>query len=357
MNFDLEMIRRLPKTDLHCHLDGSLRPATLLELGRQGNVPLPAGDADGLRREMRIRDGADLAEYLRLFDLTLSVLQDEEALERTAFELAEDAARENVWYLEVRFSPILHQQRGLGLDAIVDAVLRGLRRAEGRWRIKSGVIVCGIRHISPEVSLQLADLAIRYKNRGVVAFDLAGEEKDYPAKEHREAFQRILNHNINSTVHAGEAFGARSIHQAIHYCGAHRIGHGTLLWEDPDLLEYVTDHRIPLEMCLTSNLQTGAVEEYATHPFGAYFRKGLRVTINTDNRLMSDTTVSRELQLACLHLDLYVSDLRKVLINGFKSAFLSHDEKKNLLRDAISVWDEVFLEAFPDTYRPNQTFL
>lgn len=357
MNFDLDMIRRLPKTDLHCHLDGSLRPSTLLELGTRQIVPLPAADAEELRRQMRIRDGADLTEYLRLFDLTLSVMQDEESLERVAFELAEDAARENVWYLEVRFSPILHQKRGLALEAIVDAVLRGLRRAEARWRIKSGVIVCGIRHISPEVSLQLAKLAISYKNRGVVAFDLAGAERDYPAKEHREAFQLILKRNINSTVHAGEAFGARSIHQAIHYCGAHRVGHGTLLWEDPDLLEYVTDHRIPLEMCLTSNLQTGAVESYATHPFGAYFRKGLRVTINTDNRLMSDTTASRELQLACLHLDLYVSDLRKILINGFKSAFLSHDEKKAMLREAISVWDEVFLEAFPETYRPNQTFL
>jgi adenosine deaminase len=357
MNFDLEMIRRLPKTDLHCHLDGSLRLETLQDLARQQRLELPVTGDEELRRFLRPEPGADLVEYLKLFDLTLSVMQDEASLERTAFELAEDAARENVWHLEMRFSPILHQKKGLALEAIIEAVLRGLRRAESRWRITSGVIVCGIRHISPEVSMQLADLAIRYRQQGVVAFDLAGEEKDYPAKEHREAFQRILNNNINSTVHAGEAFGARSIHQAIHYCGAHRIGHGTLLWEDPDLLDYVNDHRIPLEMCLTSNVQTGAAESYPTHPFGAYFRKGLRVTVNTDNRLMSDTTVSQELQLACRHLDLYVGDLRKILINGIKSAFLTHAEKKALLREAISVWDEVFLEAFPDTYRPNQTFL
>jgi adenosine deaminase len=357
MNFDLEMIRRLPKTDLHCHLDGSLRVTTLWELAEKQGVALPMKSPAELRDHMRPPAGTDLTEYLKLFDLTLAVLQDAESLERVAFELAEDAARENVWHLEVRFSPILHQKAGLSLEAIIEAVLRGLRRAESRWRITSGVIVCGIRHISPEVSLQLADLAIRYRKSGVVAFDLAGAERDYPAKEHREAFQRILNNNVNSTVHAGEAFGARSIHQAIHYCGAHRIGHGTLLWEDPDLLDYVNDHRIPLEMCLTSNVQTGAVDDYAAHPFGAYFRKGLRVTINTDNRLMSDTTVSQELQLACRNLDLYVGDLRKILINGIKSAFLTHAEKKALLREAISVWDEVFQEAFPDTYRPNQTFL
>jgi adenosine deaminase len=357
MQFDLEMIHRLPKTDLHCHLDGSLRVATLLELGRADGVALPADTEEALTVALRPAAGSDLVAYLRLFDLTLAVMQTEEALERIAFELAEDAARENVWYLEVRFAPILHQKKGLSLGAIVEAVLRGLRRAEGRWRIRSGVIVCGIRHIGPEVSLELAELAIQYKTQGVVAFDLAGAEKDYPAKHHREAFYRILNNNINSTVHAGEAFGARSIHQAIHYCGAHRVGHGTLLWEDPDLLEYVNDHRIPLEMCLTSNIQTGAAETYETHPFGTYFRKGLRVTINTDNRLMSDTTVSRELQLACDAFHFDVADLRNVLINGFKAAFLPHAEKKAMLKRAISAWDEIFLEAFPDTYEPYRTFL
>jgi adenosine deaminase len=357
MHFDLELIHRLPKTDLHCHLDGSLRVATLLDLARAEGVTLPADTEVALADALRPPPGADLVSYLRLFDLTLSTMQTEEALERTAFELAEDAAHENVWYLEVRFAPILHQQKGLSLEAIVEAVLRGLRRAEGRWRIRSGVIVCGIRHIGPEISLELAELAIQYKNQGVVAFDLAGAEKDYPAKHHREAFYRVLNNNINSTVHAGEAFGARSIHQAIHYCGAHRIGHGTLLWEDPDLLEYVNDHRIPLEMCLTSNIQTGAAESYETHPFGSYFRQGLRVTINTDNRLMSDTTVSRELQIACDAFRLDVADLRKVLINGFKAAFLPHAEKGAMLKRAISAWDEIFFEAFPTTYQPSRTFL
>lgn len=238
----------------------------------------------------------------------------------------------------------------------MDAALRGLERGERDFQIQSGVILCGIRQIDPEVSLRLADLTLQYKSRGVVAFDLAGEEKDYPAKHHREAFYRVLNNNLNSTVHAGEAFGARSIHQAVHYCGAHRIGHGTRLREDPDLLEYVNDHRIPLEMCLTSNVQTGAVSSYEEHPFGEYFRKGLRVTINTDNRLISNTSVSRELAIAERTFNLEVAGLRKVLINGFKSAFLPHAQKVGLLKEAIAVWDEVFAEHFPD-YQPYRTFL
>jgi adenosine deaminase len=356
MKFDPEMMTRLPKTDLHVHLDGSLRPSPIMELAQIQGVTLPVQTLGELEVCLHPPKDADLSAYLRLFDLTLSVLQTEEALERVAFELAEDAAKENVWYMEVRFAPNLHQQRGATLERIVDAVLAGLRRAERLYRIRTGVIVCGIRQIGPDVSLQLADLALLYKNRGVVAFDLAGEEKEYPAKHHREAFYRILNSNINSTVHAGEAFGARSIHQAIHYCGAHRIGHGTRLHEDPDLLEYVNDHRIPLEMCLTSNIQTGAAQSYETHPFGEYFRRGLRVTINTDNRLMSDTTITRELLIAGEAFELGVPELRSVLINGFKSAFLPHWEKVALLKAAISVWDEVFAGYFPG-YQPYRTFL
>lgn len=356
MEFDPEMVRRLPKTDLHVHLDGSLRVETLRALAEERGISLPSGTPEELQAFLSPPRGGSLSDYLKFFDLTLSVLQDEPALERVAFELAEDSARENVWYLEVRFAPILHQTAGATLENILEAVLRGLERAERTYSIRTGVIVCGIRQIGPDVSLELADLALSYKGRGVVAFDLAGEEKDYPAKHHREAFYRVLNSNINSTVHAGEAFGARSIHQAIHYCGAHRIGHGTHLREDPDLLEYVNDHRIPLEMCLTSNVQTGAADSYENHPFGEYYRKGLRVTINTDNRLMSNTTVTRELLIAASTFDLEVADLRKILINGFKSAFLPHAEKGAMLKEAITAWDGIFTEYFP-TYQPYRTFL
>lgn len=355
MPLPIEMIQLLPKTDLHLHLDGSMRAGTLLDLARENGVALPASEEKELLFHLT-PDNSDLEAYLRFFGVTLSVLDTESALERVAFELAEDAAKENVRYLEVRYSPILHQKRGLSLEQIVEAVLRGLRRAEAQYRVRAGVILCGIRQIGPDVSLRLADLAIKYKRNGVVAFDLAGAEKDYPAKHHREAFHRILENNINVTVHAGEAFGPPSISQALHYCGAHRIGHGTRLGEDPDLLEYVNDHRIALEMCLTSNLQTGAVAKLEAHPFGEYFRRGLRVTLNTDNRLISNTSLTQELALAASVFDLDVAGLRKILINGFKSAFLPHGEKIALLKDAITEMDVVFGQFDPG-YEPYRTFL
>jgi adenosine deaminase len=332
VEIDPRTIRKMPKTDLHVHLDGSVRINTLIELARKHNVEIPATDPQELKSSLipgaRCRN---LEDYLKPFDIILSVLQDEDALSRVAFELAEDSARENVWYLEVRYSPVLHTRRGMKLTTIIDAVLNGLQEAERKYKIKTGVIVCGMRNISPATSIILADLSVAYKNKGVVGFDLAGMEENYPAKHHREAFYRILNNNINCTAHAGEAYGPESIHQALHYCGAHRIGHGTRLREDSDLLNYVNDHRIPLEICLTSNVQTRAVTSLAHHPLKYYYDFGLRVTINTDNRLISNTTVTRELSLAGKYAQLNMADLKTIIIAGFKSAFLPMREKAIML--------------------------
>ncbi len=226
----LAYIEKLPKTDLHCHLDGSLRIGTILDLAAQQKVVLPADDPDRLFKHIYAGDVCgSLEDYLKAFDVTLSVLQTEEALFRAAYELAQDCARENVGYIEVRYSPMLHTQRGLPLTEIVEAVIQGLRRAEIDFGVRSGVILCGIRSISPEASLRMAELCVAFKNRGVIGFDLAGAEYNYPAKDHKQAFQLILNNNVNCTAHAGEAYGPESIAQAIHYCGAHRIGHGTRL--------------------------------------------------------------------------------------------------------------------------------
>ena len=356
MELDKNIIRQMPKTDLQCHLDGSLRAQTLLELAREAGEEIGLESVEDVDRMVEQAAGS-LSNYLKVFEKTLRVLQTAPALRRAAYELAEDAHAENIRYLEVRFSPTLHQRRGLTYTEIVDAVLDGLREAERKLGIRCGVILCGIRTISPEESLRLARMAVQYKGRGVVGFDLAGEEKDYPAKHHLQAFYTVLNHNVNITVHAGEGFGAASIAQALHYCGAHRIGHGTRLMEDMDLLHYVKDHRIPLEMCLTSNVQTGASESLETHPFGDYFRLQLRVTLNTDNRLVSRTSMTRELDLACCAFDLSIYDLRKILINGFKSSFLPYDEKVHLLRHAIDEMDRLFTEYFPDLYKPYRTFL
>ncbi|MCK4303589.1 MAG: adenosine deaminase [Candidatus Eisenbacteria sp.] len=357
MEIPRELIHRLPKTDLHIHLDGSLRPSTLLELGETCHVEMPFTSPEGIRTYLSKAAAGDLKHYLSVFDLTLSVMQSEETLRRLAYELAVDAARENVRYMEVRFSPILHERNGLTWSKIVQAVLDGLREAEDRYVIRTGVILCGIRTMTPAMSLQLADTTVSFKDNGVVGFDLAGAEKDYPAKDHLEAFYRIRNSNVSSTVHAGEDFGPPSIHQAIHYCGAHRIGHGTLLWQDRDLMNYVNDHRIPLEMCLTSNVQIGVAPNIREHPFRLYFEAGLRVTLNTDNRLISDTTMTAELDLACRNFHLSVYDLRGILINGFKSAFLPHREKVTLLRSAIDDMDRLFEEYFPGSYRRLRSFI
>lgn len=326
-----DLLERLPKADLHVHLDGSLRPATIVELARERGVPLPADDPEELRPRLSGEGSRNLEEYLERFETILSVLQDADALERAAFELAEDAASESVRYMEVRYSPVLNTRGGLPLTEAVEAPLRGLRRAEARYDIRTALIICGIRNMDPGTSRDLADLTVAYKDRGVVAFDLAGAEYNYPAKKHRDAFYTVINRNMAATIHAGEAYGPESIHQALHYCRANRIGHGTRLQEDPELLQYVKDFRIPLEMCLTSNVQTGAVASYAEHPFRLYYDEGLVVTLNTDNRLVSATTLTDEYWHAHRHLGLSWDELTEVARMGFESAFLHHDEKCALL--------------------------
>jgi adenosine deaminase len=329
-----ELIHKLPKTDLHCHLDGSLRLDTILELAREQRVALPTFDRDELFGMLYAGESCtSLEEYLKAFDITLSVLQTEAALERVAFELAEDAWRENVRYLEVRYSPVLHTRQGLRPAQVVEAVLRGLRHAKRQLGIRYGLILCAIRSLGPESSLRIAELCVAFKNRGVVGFDLAGPEMNHPAKVHRHAFQLVIDNNINCTAHAGESFGPDSVHQAIHKCGAHRIGHGTRLVESGDLLNYVNDHRIPLEVCPTSNLQTKAASSWETHPVDFFVDYGLRVTINTDNRLITDTTASKELHLCHLHYNWSLDTLKEVIIAGFKSAFMPQREKSDLLAE------------------------
>jgi adenosine deaminase len=334
MEIPLELIQRLPKTDLHCHLDGSLRLDTILDLGKKQGVKLPTFDRAELFRMLYAGDHVtSLDDYLRAFDITLSVLQEEEALERVAYELAVDAWHENVRYIEVRYCPLLHTRDGLSPARVVEAVLRGLRTAKRELGIRYGVILCAIRSVGPESSLKIAELCVAFKNRGVVGFDLAGSETGNPAKLHRAAFQLVIDNNINCTAHAGESFGPDSVHQAIHKCGAHRIGHGTRLVESGDLLNYVNDHRIPLEVCPSSNLQTRAAASWETHPVDFYVDYGLRVTINTDNRLMSDTTSSKELYLCHKHYGWSLETIKGIIIAGFKSAFMPHREKTDLVAE------------------------
>jgi len=326
-----ELIRRLPKAELHVHLDGSVRPRTMIELARAQGVTLTTTDEHALAGYMHVTDARNLVDYLARFDVTLSVMQTPDALERCTYELIADGAAENVRYMEIRYSPILCTRGGMPLTEAVDAPLRGMARAQADFGVKAQLIICGIRNMSPEVSLELANLTVAYKGRGVVAFDLAGAEYNFPAKKHKEAFYTVIDHNMATTVHAGEAYGAESIAQALHYCHAHRIGHGTRLYENPDLEQYVLDRGVPLEICMTSNLQTHAVPSIESHPIRRYFDLGIVVCINTDNRLMSAVTVTDELWLAHTRLRFSRAELDRMILYGFESAFLPFRERAALV--------------------------
>lgn len=344
-----EFLHSLPKAELHCHLDGSMRVETIIDLAKKQGVKLPESDPKKLEKLLIAGPWCDsLVDYLKAFDITTSVMQTSEALRRATYELAEDNAAENVRYLEIRFSPILHTNGGLNLTDVIDAVILGKEQAEKAFNITIGIIVCGLRHFSAEKSLTLAELTVAYKNAGVVGFDLAGAEENFPAKDHKEAFYLIVNNNINTTVHAGEAYGPESIHQAIHYVSANRIGHGTRLREDGDLLNYMNDHRIPLEICITSNVQTKAVPDLKNHPVKFYFNYGLRVTLNTDNRLISGTTLTDEYWLAVKEFGFTAPEIKYLILNGFKSAFLPHKKKVAMIKSVMKELEEKGLKINTD---------
>jgi adenosine deaminase len=331
---DRELLRRLPKAELHCHLDGSVRPQTLLDLAREYGVQMPRSSAPELRDFMVVRDARNLEDYLERFDVTLSVMQHADALERIAYELAEDAHDDGVLYIEVRFSPVLNIRAGLELHEVVEAVARGLARAEREHGIMSRIIVCALRHLDPGVSLELARLAVAYEPSGVAGFDLAGGEIGNPASRHAGAFDYARSHDLACTCHAGEGDGAGSIREAIHSCGAHRVGHGTRLFEDRALMEFVNDRRIPIEICLTSNVQTRVSASYDAHPVRQYFDAGLHVVLNTDNRLMSGTTLTDEYHHAACALRFTIHELARIALNGFACAFLPLRERESLLARA-----------------------
>ena len=346
MKLDHGLLRSLPKVLLHEHLDGVLRPQSILELARSLKYDqLPTEDPEELARWFH--QGANqgsLPKYLEGFAHTIAVMQTEEALERVAYEQAEDVSRDGVVYFETRFAPIFHTRKGLSHQQVVSSVLKGLERGRKDFGISSGLIICAMRNM--DVSLEMAELAVDFRERGVVGFDLAGEEGGFPPKKHVEAFHYIQRQNFNITIHAGEGFGKESIWQAIQYCGAHRIGHGTRLIDDiavrdgkavklGDLGQYILDKRIPLEICLLSNVHTGAARSLSEHPFKIFFQEKFRVTLNTDNRLMSDTTMTREFEAAQDTFGLSLEDFEKITINAMKSAFLPYGQRCDFIYSVI----------------------
>jgi adenosine deaminase len=341
-----EQIVKAPKALLHDHLDGGLRPATILELAAEVGHPLPAGDADGLARWFaEACDSGSLERYLETFVHTVAVMQTAPALHRVAYECAVDLAGDGVVYAEVRFAPEQHLTRGLDLDQVVAAVLAGFREgsaaaAGAGTPIRIGTLLTAMRHQAR--SMEIAELAVRYRDSGVVGFDIAGAEAGYPPTRHLDAFEYLQRENFHFTIHAGEAFGLPSIWQAIQWCGADRLGHGVRIVDDISgdgklgrLSAYVRDKRIPLELCPSSNVQTGAAPSIAEHPIGLLRDLRFRVTVNTDNRLMSGTWMSREMTLLVESFGYGWAELQWFTVNAMKSAFIPFDERLVLINEVI----------------------
>ena len=343
----LDVLRRAPKVLLHDHLDGGLRPRTIVELARDLRYAgLPTHDPEELGRWFHASAASgSLALYLRGFAHTIAVMQTPEGLERVAFEAGEDLARDSVAYAEIRFAPVFHRERGMNLEQVLEAVLRGFALAEQRYPITLRAIVSAMRDRTD--SLEMAELAVAYRDRGVVGFDIAGEEAGHPPKAHRDAFEYCRLQNFSITIHAGEAFGPPSIWQALQYCGAHRIGHGVRLIDDMavdgegrvvklgQLAAYIRDKRIPLEVCPSSNVDTGAAPSVAEHPIKHFLDQQLRVTVNTDNRLMSGITLSEELRRLSAAFGLTLEDVEKLTINAMKSSFLPFPERLKVIYERI----------------------
>ena len=345
-----DSLRRAPKVLLHDHLDGGVRPATVVELAeRVGYRHLPSTDVPELARWFREASGSgSLERYLETFVHTVAVMQTAEGIARVAQECAEDLADDGVVYAEVRWAPEQHTDRGLSLEEVVDAALLGFRRgeaaaAERGHRIRIGALVTAMRHAAR--SREIAELAVEYRDRGVVGFDIAGAEAGFPPTRHLDAFEYLRRENFHFTIHAGEAFGLPSIWEAIQWCGTDRLGHGVRIVDDiqvtPNgpalgrLAQYVRDRRIPLEMCPSSNVQTGAAASIRDHPIGLLRRLYFRVTVNTDNRLMSDTSMSREFALLAEAFGYGWADLQWFTVNAMKSAFIPFDQRLTLINEVI----------------------
>ncbi|MFG1808955.1 adenosine deaminase [Streptomyces sp. NPDC049040] len=356
-----EQIRRAPKVLLHDHLDGGLRPGTIVDLARAtGYEALPETDPDKLGTWFReAADSGSLERYLETFAHTCAVMQTRDALFRVAAECAEDLAADGVVYAEVRYAPEQHLEGGLTLEEVVEAVNAGFREGERRARegggsraagtgggnrIRVGALLTAMRHAAR--SQEIAELANSYRDSGVVGFDIAGAEAGYPPTRHLDAFDYLKRENNHFTIHAGEAFGLPSIWQALQWCGADRLGHGVRIIDDIEtgpggevslgrLASYVRDKRIPLEMCPTSNLQTGAASSYAEHPIGLLRRLYFRVTVNTDNRLMSGTSMSREFEHLVEAFGYSLDDMQWFTVNAMKSAFIPFDERLAMINEVI----------------------
>jgi adenosine deaminase len=340
-----DLLAQAPKAVLHDHLDGGLRPETVIELAREyGYTALPTQDVDDLSTWFhRGAKRNDLVLYLETFAHTVGVMQHKDAIERVAYEAAQDLAADGVVYAEVRMAPELSTEGGLTLDEVMDAILSGFEKGSAGTGLTIYAICCAMRTAAR--SLEIAELAVRWRDRGVVGFDIAGAEAGYPPTRHLDAFQYVQRENFHATIHAGEAFGLPSIWEAVQWCGAERLGHGVRIVDDISgdpgqeklgrLASYIRDRRIPLELCPTSNVNTGVVGSIAEHPIGLLRRLRFRVTVNTDNRLMSDTSMTNEFRQLHDAFGWGLDDFEWLTVNAMKSAFAPFDERLRIINGTV----------------------
>ncbi len=331
---NLHLLSELPKVDLHVHLDGCIKPSTLLKLASQQGKSLPTNDANRLLNYVQVsEDCTSLTEYLTKFDFVLPFLQTKEALEQVAFEVVEQAAEHRIKYIEVRFAPQLHREYGLSAADTIDHVIEGLRRGEEHFGVKARAIAICMRNHTVAANIEVIEAASRFVGRGLVAVDLAGDETTYPAALFREAFALARKLGIPVTIHAGEAAGPDNIEEAVLHLGASRVGHGVRLQEDENVMNLIRELRIPLELCPTSNIQTKAVNGWDAYPIREYYDQGILLTVNTDNPGVSGTNITKEYDVLTEKFGFTLQEITVLIMNGVEASFLEPDEKAALKKD------------------------
>lgn len=334
MKVSLELIKKLPKVDLHRHLDGSLRVNTIIEIAKKQNYSLPTNDPKELEKYVQVsKDCRSLGEFLKAFETFYPILMHPDAMERISYEASEDAYLDNVKYCEFRFAPILQAKNNYSMEDILNGVLKGLAKAHKEFNIINPLILCCYRSESPQSSIDTVKLALKYRDQGIVAIDLAGDEEHYSAADHIQAFQLAYENQLPITVHAGEAGSVNNIREAVETLYSSRIGHGIHIVDDENLYDYFIKNQIPLEMCLTSNIQTSVIDHYMSHPFPSCFKNGLKVTINTDDPGISNISLSDELFLLIQYYNFTLSDFKKIISNGIDASFTTFKRKETLRKE------------------------
>lgn len=341
----IDLLDKLPKIDLHCHLSGSIRPETMLALAQKENIEIPTTELEAFKSYVKVpEDCRSLKEYLTRFEFTLKVMQKQEYLYRITNEFLEDMSKQNVKYIEIRFAPFFHLEKGMTFEEAVEGVLRAMEDGRKKYGILSNLILICMRHHPVENSMQVVERGKAYIGKGVVGIDLAGNEHDYPPEIHKAAFRLAKEYGLHRTVHAGETGIPQNIVTAVKELFAERIGHGIHAYMDENILQYVKKNKVPLEVCISSNVQTKAVGSLQDHPIKSYLEQGIIVTANTDNTTVSNTTLAQEYEKLIETQGFSLEDLQKIILNAVDVSFISEEEKKSLRKVYEEEFEQVITE-------------